>query len=509
MKIRSAVAVVAALAVAGFFVGRPHRDATYVSHFENVMGTSLELKVLARTDAAAAAAEAAVLAEIDRESKILSAYDPASEFSRWMRTSQTAAPVSPELFEILDEFDRWRARTGGALDPSAEAITRVWKAAAAESRMPTRQELNDAVDTVRQPHWRLERASLTATHTSAAPMALNSFTKSYIVDRAARRGLAVSGVIGLLVNVGGDMVVRGDWTQTVGVANPTASADNGRPLGSLVIRDRAVASSGGYKRGVDIAGQHFSHIVDPRTGQPTGHVLGATVVAPNAVDAGALATAFCVLTPEDSQALAKTVPDAEFVIVLASGQRIESAGWHSLAETPEPRSLVTPPVTALYAADQSPWSSGWELTLTFELARLGGMAKRPYLAAWIEDADHFPVRTISVWYDNKLRYLPELRAWYRADRLRSMAEGTPLINAVTSATRSAGKYTLQWDGKDNAGKFVKNGSYTVFLEVAREHGSYQLLKQDMELAGAPKSVTLPGGPEVASATFDYHKANGR
>jgi len=294
----------------------------------------------------------------------------------------------------------------------------------------------------------------------------------------------------------------------VDVTDPVTHADNGVPVAELVVRDRAVATSGGYKRGFDIAGRHYSHIVDPRTAQPAGHVLSATVVAPGAVDAGALATAFCVLSGDDSLALARTVPGVEFMMVLASGRKVESAGWRALEQPSQARSLVDSPVGTLYAADQSTWTAGWQLTMTFELARLGGMARRPYIAAWIEDADHFPVRTLAVWTDGKPRYLPELRAWYRADRLRSMAEGTQILNAVSSATRSPGKYTLEWDGKDNAGKTVKAGTYTVLLEVTREHGGYQLLKQDMEFAAAPKSVTFPAGTEVTSASFDYHKTNG-
>ena len=505
MTRRTALAVVALVGAAGFWIGaaRP-RAEVYESHFENVMGTSLDLKVLATSEAASDAAETAVLAEIARQSSILSAYDPSSEFRKWVKTSDVAAPVSPELFEILSDFDAWRARTSGALDASAETVTRVWQRAAAESRLPTRAELTDAVAAVRRTHWTLEPSSRTATHTSDVPLALNSFTKSYVVDHAARRALKEPGVSGILVNSGGDLVVRGEWTQTVDVTDPVTHADNGVPVAELVVRDRAVATSGGYKRGFDIAGQHYSHIVDPRTAQPAGHVLSATVVAPGAVDAGALATAFCVLSVDDSLALARTVPGVEFMMVLASGRKVESAGWSALEQPAQARALVGSPVGTLYAADQT----GWQLTIAFELARPGGMARRPYIAAWIEDADHFPVRTLAVWTDGKTRYLPELRAWFRADRLRAMAEGTQILNAVSSATRNPGKYTLEWDGKDNAGKTVKAGTYTVLLEVTREHGGYQLLKQDLELAGAPKSVTFPAGAEVTSASFDYHKTNG-
>ena len=66
------------------------------------------------------------------------------------------------------------------------------------------------------------------------------------------------------------------------------------------MRDRAVATSGNYRRGVRIGDRFYSHIIDPRTARPVGHILSSTVVAPNPSDAGALATAFSVLSPEES-----------------------------------------------------------------------------------------------------------------------------------------------------------------------------------------------------------------
>jgi hypothetical protein len=86
-----------------------------------------------------------------------------------------------------------------------------------------------------------------------------------------------------------------------------------------------------------------------------------------------------------------------------------------------------------------------------------------------------------------------------------MADGKEIFRSISSATRPPGKYTLKWDGKDNDGKLVKNGKYTVYLEVVREHGTYQLMKQEMDMTGTPKVVTFPANTEVVAASFDYHK----
>jgi thiamine biosynthesis lipoprotein ApbE len=470
----------------------------------------MDVTVLAASETDAQSAAAAVLDRIDRDAKILSGYDRSSEFSRWFRTSNVPVTVSPELYQVLSMFDAWRARTGGALDASAEAVSRVWQTAASQQRVPTDAELAAAVKVVAQPHWRLDPVRHAATHLDATPLILNSFTKSYIIDRAARAALALGSARAVVVNIGGDLVARGAWTETVGVTDPLDNADNAAPLTRLRIRDRAVATSGNYRRGFDIAGHHYSHIVDPRTGRPESKVVSATVVADRAADAGALATAFCVLTPEESERLAATVPEAEFLIVLEDGTRVRSAGWRALSVDPMPRLSVAAPVTSVYAAEQA-GQPDHELTVTVELAQFQGRAERPFLAIWVEDKDKFPVRTLTVLYrDREARYLAELRAWYRADRLRAMADGTDILGSVSSATRAPGRYTFKWDMKDEQGKLVKPGLYTVCIEAAREHGTYQLMRQPMDFSGKDQQVTVPiNGVEVTAASLDYHKPTGK
>ena len=96
----------------------------YEYHHENVMGTSLELRVRAVDGAAAQRAEDRVLHEIDRSSAIFSGYDAASEFSRWQSVAETPARVSPELFEVLQASDAWRTRSWRRLRPSGRSPCR-------------------------------------------------------------------------------------------------------------------------------------------------------------------------------------------------------------------------------------------------------------------------------------------------------------------------------------------------------------------------------------------------
>lgn len=480
----------------------------HVDHLENVLGTSLDIKVKAANEAQANRAETAALAEFDRENAILSAWTPASEFSRWQKTRGIPVRVSPELFEVLSLFDRWRDRTGGALDASAETAVEVWKKAAEQGRKPTEAELAQAVAEMQRPHWKLDATARTATHLDNAPIALNSFAKSYITGHAADAALK-AGAEGVMLNVGGDIVLRGNIADKVAIANPKADAENDPPIDIVQLAGEAIATSGSYRRGVDVGGVHYSHIVDPRTGEAVDRVVSSTVVAADPSEAGALATAFSVMTPARSAALAMRLGGVEYMLMLRDGRRVTSAGWTKL-ETP--RLVETSYVrgagaawTMAKAAAPRPASTPLDLLITLEIARVDSPRyRRPYVAVWVRDADNQPVRAISLWSE-KPRWLNELHNWYH-DYPTVTAYGGDLSPSISSATRPPGKYTLRWDGKDDKGNLVKPGVYEICIEAAREHGGYDFLHQQIKFDGkTPAEFTLGPGQEIASVQLDYGK----
>lgn len=206
-----------------------------------------------------------------------------------------------------------------------------------------------------------------------------------------------------------------------------------------------------------------------------------------------------------SQQLAASIPGIDYLIVTADGKQLSSAGWNGYTDsnhTPRIRQAV---FVAPAKPNASSWNTNFELAIELNLPRIeDARYRRPYVAAWIEDADHFPVRTLALWTQNP-RWLPELKSWYRDDQIRNLSEGTDISRTVSSATRPAGKYSLKWDGKDNEGKLVKAGKYTVVIEASREHGSYQIERHEMNFAGAPDQATLPAGQELGTTILDYRK----
>ena len=450
------------------------------AHFENVLGTSLDLKIIASSETAAASAESKMLAEINRLNGILSSRE--SEFSLWRESRGESIEISLELREVLQHFQEWNAKTDGALNSASEHISQLWK-----EEIPSEEARAMAVKEVNQAHWSLDENG--ATRLTETELKLHSFTKSYVMEKAASEAMKEDGVAGVVVNIGGDFVVKGDWTEKIGVSDPRNAGENAEVLGYLQVNNKAVATSGDYRRGTEIDGVHYSHIMDPRTAEPASEVISATVAHEDAVTAGALATAFNVLGVTASIDLGALYPDASYFIVDKEGAEYRSENWPVTSSEKSSISLVN--------VKEKLWTAGQTLDISFELARFEGRARRPFVAVWIEDEKHKPVRRIAVWY-NKPRWLPDLRSWFAAKR-----EAEFDVAATTGATRGAGQYTLVWDGKNDKGEYVPLGKYTVFIEAAREHGTYQLIKQEMKFDGKAKTQTLAGGEEMTAASLSY------
>ena len=484
----------------------PH---TFTFHQEHVLGTSFEFQAHATDFATATRAQSIALTEIDRLSALFSTYSKESEFSRWQTTRDVPVSLSPELFQVMAASDHWQSSTHGAFNPGTEAFTRLWKESALGSSIPSPTALRNTAQAVASPAWRLDARSRTATHLSDTPLSFNAIAKGYIIERASALAATTPGVSGILLEIGGDLRVRGDTPHRIAIADPHHDAENAPPLTEIVVRSAALATSGGYRRGTQSNGRRFSHIIDPRTGLPTEAIASSTVIAPDAMDADALSTSFSVLKPEESLRLAESLPDVACLLVLSDGQILKSARWPK----PEYHVAALAEVAPAQPASTAPADDSMEVSLSFEIQRVeGGRYQRPYVAAWIEDKDNFPLRTLLLWVlqsEKGQRWVPDLRRWHRGDQVRRLAEDKDLLTTLSGATRNPGKYSVVWDGKDDHGIAVKPGTYTLYLEAAREHGTYQLMKHEFEWGGKPFSTELKGNEEIKGATVDLRRRNAR
>jgi hypothetical protein len=254
------------------------------------------------------------------------------------------------------------------------------------------------------------------------------------------------------------------------------------------------------------------------------HVSSATVVAARGIDADVLAKVFNVLPPADSIRLANSLAGVACLIVTRARDVVRSDGWHNYERSrtlrADPAAVPTHASQAGKGAEKAKrtegsaptWTADFELVVNYEINRPPGVAggyRRPYVAVWIEDKEGFPVRTLALWVSfggaGPFQWLPDLKRWYKSDRDRKLVEKKEILFTVSRPTRQPGQYKVIWDGKDNNGQQLGGGDYTVCIEAAREHGTYQSIRTQVTLADKPFTEELKGNVEIKSASIAYRR----
>jgi thiamine biosynthesis lipoprotein ApbE len=493
-------------------------------HYENVMGTSLELRVRAEDENQAKAVEQAALQEIDRLCLIFDGYRPESELSSWSQGVGELCRVSTELAEVLRKCDAWREASRGAFDPRAAVYGAMWANAARTGVLPDENDLAASRTQAIKPAWWFDANSGFVMRTSACPISLNAIAKGYIVEKACEAAhKSTPGVTGVLLNVGGDLCVRGNGFERIGLAPSVGDSESADAELCIAVRDLSVATSGRAQRGFKIKDRWYSHVIDPRTGMPASEVASATVVARGGADADALATICNVLDPQDSLKLIEAQPDTACRIELRSGAVFESNRWAplvraasgltALREDPprksdEPKSSEEPKQKGDGKA-QSGWSDDHELNIEFQINRPESERsyRRPYVVIWIEDERGESVRTLLLWVSlggsGPDRWLPDLARWYRGDKHQNSTQRKNMVYTMGRPTRQPGQYNVSWDGKDDAGKPVAAGTYTLLIESAREHGTHQLIRKQVRVGSLAFREEVEGNVEIKSAVIEY------
>ncbi|MES2123498.1 MAG: DUF2271 domain-containing protein [Gemmatimonadota bacterium] len=462
-----------------------HEPAAFSFRHDGILGTSLDLTFVADSRAEAEEAEAVALTEIERVRRLISTWDPSSEVSRLQREGRLDS-ASSELRRVLELYATWTARTGGAYSARVGGLVRMWKEAERTGIEPDGATLARAVEALREPAWAIDDRSGAVRLMSRAPFDLNSLGKGFILDLAVKAvQQTTTGVRGGLINIGGDIRSWGVATSgapwRIAIANPLRSADNAPGIATLGLGTAAVSTSGGYARGFEVGGKHYSHIIDARTGRPAGEVIGATVIARDNATANALATSLSMLGVADGLALVATQPGAECLLVTASGDVIRSPGFSRFEV-----GVVAAPRTASEVA----------ATIAIDITPAVWSRHRPYMAAWVTDTTGRHIRTLAVWGDRP-KYLRELSKWWSLDVI-----SPSLVDAVARATRAAGKYTLEWDGTDQADAPVPPGAYQFWLEVAFENGAHSLRSVVVTCGSTPGSGVMPAADAFAGAQVD-------
>lgn len=224
-----------------------------------------------------------------RVESVCSRFDEGSELRQLPVGACT--PASPILFEAVRFALQVAQETDGAFDPTLGRRM----AARGYKRHYLTGATSEAPGVLDATFRDVELDSARQTILLKRPLTLDlgAVAKGLAVDAAARE---LQPFRDFCIDAGGDLYFGGHnpagdpWS--VGIRHPR---QRDALVERLRVSDRAVCTSGDYERG--------AHILDPRDADASCRVASATVVAPNAMLADALATAAFVLGPEPGIAL--------------------------------------------------------------------------------------------------------------------------------------------------------------------------------------------------------------
>ena len=236
--------------------------------------------------------------------------------------------VSPELFGVLQYSNRLNQLTQGAFDPTIGSISRVWRFARRRNRMPDESKLAAARMASGWKNLVIGDKNQIALKCKGLQLDFGGIAKGFAADEIFRllekRSLRVA-----LIEAGGDIRLGDPAKNDTGwkIQTPTVRGVSK----TIELANVGVATSGSTQQHLLDDGKKYSHIIDPRNGEPVTHSWNVTVVAPDATAADALASAFSVLGKDASLGIASRCEGVFAMFIdLATGEVAYSDGFEKL-----------------------------------------------------------------------------------------------------------------------------------------------------------------------------------
>jgi len=254
----------------------------------------------------ASSAKTAIEKEIQFVDERMSPFKSGSELSLFNLSGTTDwFPISPETSDVVGNALLVAERSSGAFDPTIGPLV---------GRYGFGPITNVAIGDFTGLDL---RAGAIRKNNHNLSVDLCGIAKGYTLD-CVIEALERLGERSYLLELGGEVFSRGRhptgraWQ--VGIEKPVAGPLQFQRL--VELKSKALATSGDVENSYEINGLRYSHIMDPRAGEPVkNNIASVSVLASNGVMADALATTLMVMGSEDGAEYAEREKIAALFIV--------------------------------------------------------------------------------------------------------------------------------------------------------------------------------------------------
>lgn len=452
-------------------------------HFDNVLGTSLDITLYTDNQKQANQAISAAVREIKKLEDVLSTYKKKSEISKLNKRGKLRSP-SATLQNVFRLCEQWLQKSEERFSCRMGKIKNLWRKAEAKQVIPDRMEVRHIARRAKLEKLDLSNISKTIILPKTIELDTDGLAKGYIIDQALKvLRQKLPNAQAIKVDIGGDSIYWGTPPGTKGwkvaIANPIDTADNAEYLAQLLLNNKAIASSGHNTRFRTIKRRQFSHIYPARDGWPMDDAPAVTVIADNATTADAIATALSSFTITQGTDWVNDLDGVEALWVSPEGRQFTSEGWYQQ--------------TGVNTGD----SGGFSLKLEYTIPNLkSDRYERPYVYIWVTDNKRKLIKNLLLLGESHRWAQENTRWWRRVGRIDET-----VLDGVARPSRRPGMYHLQWSGRDSYGKPVPEGEYILHMEASREHGGHDYQRVKFKLDASEQNMDLPVKGELGETVI--------
>lgn len=266
-----------------------------------------------------------IIAVTGRVEQSLSPFLPDSRISAINRGENTA--IDGYIDRVFTESQRISRLSGGAFDPSVAPLVNLWGFGYAESvGEPCRAQIDSCLSLVGIADCKISDGHIVK-KSPGTQFNFSAITKGFGIDCIAEM-LRGEGIENYMIEIGGEIALRGvnargeKWH--IQIDAPVDDVAAHEKLSVIEVTDCCIATSGNYRNYRDTSRGRIGHTISPTTGYPYANdVLSATVIAPTAMTADALATALMAMTADDGLKIIENIEATEAMLVVEQSDTLK------------------------------------------------------------------------------------------------------------------------------------------------------------------------------------------
>lgn len=265
----------------------------------NAQGTTYHIKYISKNSVDHKPAIDSILKNIDLS---MSSWLPNSIISR-INNNEDSIRIDSHFRNVYLKSAEIAEKTNGVFDITVAPLVNSWGFGFSNKTKLDTTKIDSLLQLVSYKMLKLEGNKIIKAKPQIK-LDFNAIAQGYSVDVLANY-LESKGIDNYLIELGGELKAKGkkeneDWK--VGIDKPDENETSERELKAVIkLNNKALATSGNYRKFYLENGQKFSHIINPKTGYPAKqNLLSATVITEDCIAADAYATAFMILGLKNS-----------------------------------------------------------------------------------------------------------------------------------------------------------------------------------------------------------------